>query len=175
MKLAGSKKQKNKIMKIKCLQICVLSVAAGAFVSGCVVEPNGRVAFEPIVVAAPRPVYVEPQPVYVQPAPVVEEQVMVPDSYVWDGYENVGIIGGQYYYLGAGNVWVVAEPFRLERFHGWEGGHPDWREHVTVNVNFRTDAHGHYQPRHDDQQRHDDRKVAPASGTKRKTSIDWHC
>ena len=53
---------------------------------------------------------------------------MVPDSYAWDGYEYVGLVGDQYYYLGPGNVWLFCEPFRLERFHGWERGHADWRD-----------------------------------------------
>jgi len=41
---------------------------------------------------------------------------MIPDYYVWDGYEYVGVVGNQYCYLGPANVWVVAEPYRLERF-----------------------------------------------------------
>jgi hypothetical protein len=153
-----TKTRKNRIMKTKCLRACGLSIAAGGLVllvSGCVVEPNGRLAFQPIVVAAPQPVYVAPQPVYVAPQPVyvapqpvVEEPVMIPDSYVWDGVEFVGVVGNQYFYLGSGNVWLVCEPFRLERFHGWEGDHRDWRDHATRNDNYRKDAHGHVQPRH---------------------------
>jgi hypothetical protein len=107
-----------------------------ALVSGCVVEPNGRVAFAPVVVA--------PAPVVVAEAPW---PVMVPDGYVWDGYEYVGLVGDQYFYLGPGNIWLVCEPFRLERFHGWERGHPDWRDHAVRNDRYRNDSHGHYQPR----------------------------
>jgi hypothetical protein len=111
--------------------------------SGCVVRTDGRgvfVATAPVVVAPP------PGP------PVVAE---VPDDYVWDGYEYVGIVGGQYYYLGPGNVWLVCEPFRLERFRGWERYHADWRAHAVRNEHFRTDHYGHVQPRregrgHDD-------------------------
>ncbi len=117
-------------------------------VSGCVREPNGDLAFAPVVVASPPPVvYVSPTPppVYVVPP----GPVMVPDDYVWDGYEYVGVVGGQYCYLGAGNVWLVCEPFRLERFHGWEKDHPDWHAHAIRNDRYRTDSHGHYQPRHD--------------------------
>jgi hypothetical protein len=129
------------MMKIKCSSVFLLSITTAglAFVSGCVVEPNGRVAFEPIVVEAPPPVVYAPAP----------EPVMVPDTYVWDGYENVGFVGGQYYYLGAGNVWIVADPFRLDRFHGWERGHPDWRGHAIRNDRFRKDSRGHVQPRRD--------------------------
>lgn len=109
-----------------------------ALVSGCVVEPNGRVGFAPVVV---------------EPQPVVAE---VPDDYVWDGYEYVGLVGGVYFYLGPGDVWLRCEPWRLERFHGWERGHADWREHAVRNVRYRNDSHGHYQPRHDkrDEDRH---------------------
>src|SRR5271165_2212239 len=110
----------------------MLPVVAGGLVlvSGCVVEPNGAVAFQPVVVApAPVEVYSEPQP-------SVEVDV-VPETYVWDGYENVGFVGGQYFYLGPGNVWIECDRDRLERFHGWERYHPDWREHMERNDRFR--------------------------------------
>jgi hypothetical protein len=137
-------------MKTKCLRVFILSIAAGGFVSGCVVEPNGSVAFRPFVVVAPAPVYVAPQPmVVVAPPPVEVAPVMVPDNYVWDGYEYVGLVGDQYYYLGPGNVWLFCEPFRLDRFHGWERGHADWRDHAIRNDRYRTDRNGHVQPRHD--------------------------
>ena len=113
--------------------------------TGCVVEPNGYVAFQPFVVAAPAPVVVESAPAY---------PVMVPDDYTWDGYEYVGLVGDQYVYLGSGNVWLVCDPFRLNRFHGWEGGHRDWRSHAVRNDRFRRDGHGHVQPRRDG---HEDR------------------
>jgi hypothetical protein len=136
----------NKMTNKKCLRVGGLLMAAGglALVSGCVVLPNGQVgvAMPQVVVSAPV-VYAAPPPV------VVDEPVMVPDSYAWDGVEYVGVVGGQYYYLGAGNVWLVADPFRLERFHGWERGHPDWREHAIRNDRFRADSHGHVQPRRD--------------------------
>lgn len=121
--------------------------------SGCVVEPNGRVAFQPFVVVAPAPVYVAPQPMVVVAPPSVEvAPMMVPDSYAWDGYEYVGLVGDQYYYLGSGNVWLFCEPFRLDRFHGWERGHAGWRDHAVRNDRYRTDRNGHVQPRHDDRQ-----------------------
>jgi len=108
-------------------------------VSGCVIQP-GRITFYPPVVAV-----APPPPVVVAP-PVVA----VPDDYVWDGYEYVGLVGDQYFYLGPGNVWLVCDPFRLDRFHGWEHGHPDWRAHAIRNDRFRRDAHGHEQPRRND-------------------------
>ena len=119
----------------------MLPIVAGGLVlvSGCVVEPNGAVAFQPLVVA-PAPVEVDSGP-----APEVDVSVdVVPETYVWDGYENVGIVGGQYYYLGPGNVWIVCDHDRFARFDGWERGHPDWREHMVRNDRFRNDAHGHF-------------------------------
>jgi hypothetical protein len=135
-------------MKMKCLRVFILSMAAGGFVSGCVVEPNGGVAFQPFVVVAPAPVYVAPAEVEVAP-------VMVPDSYTWDGFEYVGLVGDQYFYLGPGNVWLFCEPFRLDRFHGRERGHADWRDHAIRNDRNRTDRNGHVQARHDDKQGRD--------------------
>ena len=106
----------------------------GVMITGCVVEPM-HVGFRPVVVAAPEPVYYAPEP------------VMVPDSYVWDGYENVGMVGGAYFYLGAGNVWLSLDLYRMERFHGWEGGHAGWRDHAIRNDRFRNDRNGHGQPK----------------------------
>ena len=123
------------------LRLSILLTVTGslALQTGCVVEPDGRVAFQPLVVAVPPPVVVAPAP----------EPLLVPDDYVWDGYEYVGLVGDQYYYLGPGNVWLVCDPFRLDRFHGWERGHPDWRSHAVRNDRFRRDSHGHVQPRRD--------------------------
>jgi hypothetical protein len=127
-------------MKSKCTYAGILSIAAGilVLVSGCLVEPNGRVVFQaPVITIAP-PVVVEPV-------------VMVPDGYVWDGVEYVGVVGDQYFYLGPGNVWLVCDPFRLERFHGWERDHRDWRNHAIRNDRLRADRNGHVQPRRDAQ------------------------
>jgi hypothetical protein len=116
----------------------------------------GLLAFDPAVVAAPLSVtvVVPAAPVVVAPpvviAPVPPAPVLVPDSYVWDGYEYVGIIGGQYFYLGAGNVWLACDPVRLARFQGWKKVNPDWRTHATRNVHYRTDHSGHVQQKHDE-------------------------
>ena len=75
------------------------------------------------------------------PLPAVEVEVY-PDYYWWDGYEYVGIVGGQYYYLGPRHAWIVCEPFRVERFHEWERGHPEWREHATYNEHYRPAGRG---------------------------------
>ena len=114
--------------------------------SGCVVRARGRVRVEPVVVAAPAPVVIAPGPEVVEPA-------MIPDNYVWDGVEYVGVVGGQYFYLGPGNIWLVCEPFRLERFHGWERYHRDWRLHAIRNDRFRNDRYGHAHPRRGEPER----------------------
>lgn len=140
---------KERMMKKKLFRAGGLLVAAGGLLlaTGCVVEPNGRVVLAPPVVVAPAPVVVAPAP------PPPEPVYYVPDSYVWDGYEYVGVVGDQYFYLGPGNVWIVCEPFRLERFHGWERYHRDWHEHAIRNERFRSDRYGHYQPRHAEPER----------------------
>jgi len=97
-----------------------------------------------VIVQAPAPAVIVQTP----PSPVTVE-VGVPDYYVWDGVEFVGVIGTDYYYLGSGNVWLICDPDRLARFHDWERGHADWRTHATVNMNFRMDANGHNHPWHD--------------------------
>jgi len=150
-------------MKRSMVRIGSLSAAAAglAIVSGCVVDPNGRVMLvAPQVVVAP--------PVYEAPAPVVvEEPVMVPESYVVVNGEYMGVVGDRYFYLGSGGVWLVCDPVRLERFHGWEREHRDWREHAIRNDRFRKDAHGHEAPRHDDRRvepGHGDQHTLPAHG-----------
>jgi hypothetical protein len=92
-------------MKMSAKTTIGLSVVITALVSGCevAVTPGGVVA--------------------TAPAPVVE---VAPPTYVWDGVEFVGEVNGGFVYLNGG-VWVAAPPFVLDRFHGWERGHPDWR------------------------------------------------
>ena len=75
-----------------------------------------------------------PARVYVPPPAPVVVTVGVPDSYAWDGVEYVGVVGGQYMYLGPGGGWLVCDSFRLDRFHGWERGHPDWRRTAVRNA-----------------------------------------
>lgn len=108
----------------------------------------------PVIVVAPPPppVVVAPPPPVVVPAPGITVTIGVPDTYVWDGYEYVGVVNGQYYYLGPGNAWMVMPPDRLVRFHDWERGHSDWRDHAIHNELYRRDAQGHDHPA---PQRHD--------------------
>lgn len=120
-----------------------LAASALVLMAGCVVQPGGIYVRPPVVAVAP-----PPPPVVVAPAPVVE--VEVPDVYVWDGFENVGYVGGVPYYLGPGNVWIVCDGPRVERFNVWVGGHPDWRVHAIRNDNYRRDRFGHEAPRRDE-------------------------
>jgi hypothetical protein len=94
-------------------------------------------AVQPCAAAGPTVVVSSPNVVVSPPAMMTP----VPDNYVWDGSEYVGVVGSQYYYLGPGNVWVVMAPGRLHRFQAWERGHPDWRAHATHNVRYRTMGH----------------------------------
>jgi hypothetical protein len=108
----------------------------------------------PVVVVSPVAPDVEvPVPARV----IVTAETTVPDSYVWDGYEYVGAIGSQYYYLGPGNVWVSMDAPRLARFHGWEKVNAGWQERAIRNENYRHDAHGHFVPLHDDRNHDADR------------------
>jgi hypothetical protein len=141
--------------KTRCVPAIILTMACGglALVSGCVIQPNGHAElYVPTIALAPA-VEVAPPTVVVAPPGVVVEPVMVPEAYAWDGVEYVGVVGDQYLYLGPGDVWLVAGPDRLARFHGWERGHADWRGHATRNDRFRKDARGHVQPRRDDKKR----------------------
>jgi len=116
------------------------------------------------------PMYPPPPPpgTIVAPAPVtpsasVTVQIGVPDYYVWDGDEYVGVIGGQYYYLAPGEVWMPLPHERWEHFQRWERHHHDWREHAIRNERYRRDAHGHEYPwrereereRHEYQEHHE--------------------
>jgi hypothetical protein len=120
-----------KKIKITALITGLASLVTAALMSGCVVRPYGGVAVE-------------------APGPAVTVGVY-PDYYVWDGYEYIGVVGNQYYYLGPGNVWVVCDRVRLARFHDWERYHPDWHAHAIHNVHY----HQGY-VRHDDRNSHHD-------------------
>jgi len=125
----------------------ILSVAALTALAGppvIVVTPP-----PPPIVIAPPPV--APPAVIVSPAPItpgVAVTVGVPDSYVWDGTEYVGVIGDQYYYLGPNHAWLPLGSDRLGRFHEWEKAHHDWRDHAIANEKYRLDAQGHEHPWH---------------------------
>jgi hypothetical protein len=107
-------------MKIKNSRIVCLFAVTAVLASGCAVSyvpPSVSVSV--------------PDPVVTVGGPVVE--VDVPDAYVWDGVEFVGFVGGRYMYLGPGGGWLVCDAGRLDRFHGWERGHPDWRRSAIRN------------------------------------------
>jgi hypothetical protein len=109
-----------------------------------------------VEVGIPAPVVVTP-PVVVAP-PAVTVETTVPDNYVWDGTEYVGVVGSHYYYLGPHDVWLTMDAPRLTRFHGWEHDHGDWRTHAIRNSRYRNDAHGHAVPmreEHHEAEHHD--------------------
>ena len=109
---------------------------------------------QPVVVVSP----VAPAVVVSAPSPpTVTVETTVPDSYVWDGYEYVGVVGSKYYYLGPGNVWLSLDASRLARFHGWEKVNAGWQDHAIRNENYRHDAHGHVVPLRDDHSHDTDR------------------
>ncbi len=106
--------------KTKSTVAVIISSLAALTLTGCVATwtpPTFTVNGPPVVVAPP---VVEVDPVGVS---------LVPETYVWDGFEFVGVVNGGYVYLGPGGVWINCEPWRLNRFHGWERGHGDWRSH----------------------------------------------
>lgn len=72
---------------------------------------------------------------------VVPPVTAVPNSYVWDGRNYVGMVGHQYFYLGPGNVWTIMDtPATLSYFQGWERAHPNWQAHATPNVRYRNNG-----------------------------------
>jgi hypothetical protein len=107
-----------------------------------------------IQVPAP-PVVIAPAPVVVVPAPGVTVEAAVPDTYVWDGTEYVGMIGTQYYYLGSDKSWLPFDADHETRFHDWEKGHADWHTRAVRNDLYRRDARGHEYPREDKGHDHD--------------------
>jgi len=88
--------------------------AMASLVSGCYTPPPATVSVQsPVTVPAPTG--------YVS---------YTPEYYTWDGYEYVGVAGGQYVYWD-GSVWLAAPPVVIGRFHGWERYHPGWHRHAT--------------------------------------------
>lgn len=137
----------------------LLSAGALTFMSASALMAQTVIIKGPALPPPPSVViHVPPPPVVVVPAPTVTVDV-VPDSYVWDSREYVGVVGAQFVFLGPGNVWLPMPHERIEFFHDWEKHHQDWREHCIVNERYRTDAHGKVHPwkgHHQDQgQDHD--------------------
>lgn len=133
----------KKIKKLKLMKTKLLLVAALIGAASLSAHAGVRFGFS---IGLPLPVVVTTPVVVTVPVTPASPVVEVPDSYVWDGVENVGVVGGAYFYLGPGDVWLACDPVRLERFRGWERYNPDWRDHAIRNDHFRKDAHGHVQP-----------------------------
>ena len=100
-------------------------IAVATLMSGCMVgvRPYGRYGGGVVIEPLPPAVIVQ------APAPAVIV-TYAPESYVWDGYEYVGLYGDRYVYWGGGG-WVFCDVGMIGRFHGWESYHPGWRGHAT--------------------------------------------
>jgi hypothetical protein len=94
------------------------------------------------VIETPDAAYAAP----VRATVIVESDMYIPDYYVWDGYEYVGVVDGRYYYLGQGSLWFACEPWREHRFHDWERRNPRWHEHAERNDRFRKGHDGRFHP-----------------------------
>lgn len=117
---------KKNLVRIAALPTSALFVLT---LAGCLVESTDA------VYAAP-----------VRATVVVESNVFIPDYYVWDGYEYVGLVDGRYYYLGQGSLWFACEPWREHRFQDWERHNPRWRDHAERNERFRKGPDGRLHP-----------------------------
>lgn len=80
------------------------------------------------------------------PAADLIAPVIVPSSYVWDGYENVGEVNGLYYYQGPDNAWISMDTQRLDRFQAWAAGHPNWRTYAVHTDRYRSGGAYHARP-----------------------------
>jgi hypothetical protein len=114
-------------MKIK---LWLPFLAALALVqAGCYTAPPPPA----VAVQAPAPgvsVEAPATPPPMSPPPPTGYVAYAPDYYTWDGNEYVGVSNGEYVYW-TGGAWLIAPPFVLGRFHGWERYHHDWRRHAV--------------------------------------------
>jgi hypothetical protein len=60
----------------------------------------------------------------------------VPQTYVWDGFEFVGRVGGKYYYLAPNNTWVLMDAARRQRYQQWQRANPNWQQRQIRNTQF---------------------------------------
>lgn len=119
----------------------MLSLATAGIVCGMTLPCMAGVGI--YITTPPPPTVVITAPALVPPPVTV---VVAPDDYVWDGTEYVGVVGGQYYYLGPGSTWVVMDPVRLHRYQLYVHDHPDWHSHMIHNVKYHNMPHGHPAP-----------------------------
>jgi hypothetical protein len=79
-------------------------------------------------------------------APIVETQpayydvttVTAPADYVWDGYDNVGMANGQYYFLAPNNVWMPLNTVQQRHFDDWQRSHLNGYDHAIHNTSYQT-------------------------------------
>jgi hypothetical protein len=118
--------RKGDIMKTKMkyiLPIAAMGLAMGLAPQALAGGPGSGLVMPPIV---------ETQPVF------NDDVVMAPSEYVYDGYENVGIVNNQYYYLGPGNVWIPMDGTRQNRFDDWQRSHANWQNYAIHNDRYQT-------------------------------------
>ena len=144
-------KTKSISLKVALTALGVSSLAALPVLAGPPVVTVQVPAPPPVTIVAPAP----PAVVVQTPAPPVTVEAAVPDTYVWDGVEFVGVMSTQYYYLGPDKSWLPFDTVRETRFHDWEKAHADWHSHLIRNELYRRDARGHEYPLHDDRDHHD--------------------
>ncbi|HEX3628621.1 MAG TPA: hypothetical protein VH280_24695 [Verrucomicrobiae bacterium] len=101
-----------------------------------------------------------PRTVVTQP-PVI--MAPVPDFYVWDGNQFVGVVGNQYVFLGPGNVWMPMDPTRMRHFNSWATSHPNWRRQATRNTRYRRGGPARSQPMRGSRPRPDRRGGPPTT------------
>jgi hypothetical protein len=131
-------------MKTKNIHMCATSVFSVATLITLMTAP--ALMAQTVIVRPPSisiQVPAPPPPAVVIAPPVVD---VVPDYYVWDGAEYVGVVGDTCVYLGPHHVWLAMPAARLAFFHDWEKGHHDWRDHAIENERYRLDGHGHEHP-----------------------------
>jgi hypothetical protein len=129
----GYRNEKERNMKAK----YILSIAAAGSALGMA---QGALAANPATPAAPQ---VTPaakvlygRPTTAPPMAPTTPALTAPAQYVWDGYQYVGIVDGQYYALGANNVWMPMTPAQLRVFFAWQRANPNWAANQIRNTQY---------------------------------------
>jgi hypothetical protein len=68
------------------------------------------------------------------PPPGVAVVGVVPDYCFWDGFEDVGWDGFDYYYWAPSHVWCICDPIRVRRATVWVNAHPNWHPQAKTTV-----------------------------------------
>lgn len=106
------------------MKSCFLPIIATAGIALALANPC---IAQPATVASARP------PAIPRNSP---QALAVPQTYVWDGFEFVGRVGSQYYYIGPNNTWMVLDGVRLRRFQRWQKADPNWQQRQIRNTRY---------------------------------------